>query len=84
MYRRRMHSCSAVWVRTLTPLLGQALVLSCWIVRRSWAGWMDVQRSRTLRLQALVVYLSVQNKLSVLTSVQWAGRPLALPFAVTE
>lgn len=38
----------------------------------------------TLRLQALVVYLSVQSKLNVFTSVQWAGGMLALLSAIIE
>lgn len=39
--------------------------------------------SRTPRLRAVAVYLSLQNKLSVLTSAQRAGWLLALLFAVT-
>lgn len=56
--------------RVLGSLLGPALAFSCWIIRRSWAGGVgssersrDGQGNRTVKLQAVAPYQSVQNKL---------------------
>lgn len=86
----RMDGPSVVQRRVFRPPQGRALALSCWNVRRSWAGPVsssgrsrDDQGCRTPRLQAAATYQSVQSKLSVSTSAQSAGWRLTLVFAKT-